>query len=59
MDFLGSDHVVHEQRRDVTIEIVVCVLSVPRLCIEIPRITEAVEKRIGTSSVKFGAVSEL
>jgi hypothetical protein len=59
MDCLGSDHVVPQQRCDVTVGTVFSVWSVPRLYTEIPRITEAVEKRIGTSAVQFGAVSEL
>jgi hypothetical protein len=59
MDCLGSDHVVPQQRRDVTVETVFSVWSVLRIYTEIPRITEAVEKRIGTSAVQFGAVIEL
>jgi hypothetical protein len=39
-------------------ETVFSVWSVPRLYTEIPRITEAVEERIGTSAVQFRA-SEL
>jgi hypothetical protein len=59
MDCLGSDHVVPQQRGDVTVESVFSVWSVPRLYTEIPRITEAVEKRIGTSAMQLGAISEL
>jgi hypothetical protein len=59
MDCLASDHVVSKERHDVTIETVFSVWSVPRLYTEISRITEVVEKRIGTSAVQFGAVSEL
>jgi hypothetical protein len=53
MDCLASDHVVPPQRHDVTIETVFSVWSVPRLYTEIPRITEAVGRRIGTSAVRL------
>jgi hypothetical protein len=43
MDYLGSDHVVLQRRRDATKETVFSVWFVPRLYTEIPRITEAVE----------------
>jgi hypothetical protein len=46
---------VPQQRRDVTMETVFFLWSVPRLYTEIPRITEVVEKRIGTSAVQFRA----
>jgi hypothetical protein len=54
---LGSDHVVPQQRHDATAETVFSVWSMLRLYTKIPRITDAVEKRIGTSAVQFRAVN--